>query len=431
MNRVDHWRPEGDPSPSSARWVTTTLTYSLQFEFIICWLRYDGLLRRSERMGGSVDSLPPVEDVCHRGLYFSRTFVTRRFTLDSSPLACPCLGITLAGTAGNSHRGDGREGEDWKGGTAEVLCRGVHPVRFNVISRVSSLSFSFLFIRHPLCPLTLPRSAFFLVHPPPRRSSPTFRLVLQAFSTPENPRLPRKKKRVGRSRDETSVEPDRDGRRNRSEERRERMVPRVEEHPSRRRHLEGPISASTSVIPPRFPHTGCRWLAFSAVSRFSHVEAVMHTHRAWATSSLAHPRVVHHQGPFLSLTHWLVLDFFAPLPLSPAFTPTCPRLFFLFHRPPCSARVRRPSPAHGERESVLSNFLADISRYNNWAFNASLLFFPPLLGLSARLSPGEDRWIIFPRATGEGLSANGQRTRANPVRGTNGNIFHRRMRWIA
>lgn len=55
---------------------------------------------------------PPVEDVCHRGLYFSRTFVTRRFTLDSSPLACPCLGITLAGTAGNSHRGDGREGED-------------------------------------------------------------------------------------------------------------------------------------------------------------------------------------------------------------------------------------------------------------------------------------------------------------------------------
>lgn len=54
----------------------------------------------------------------------------------------------------------------------------MHPVRFNVISRVSSLSFSlspspsfsFLFIRHP--PLPSPRSAFLLVHPQPRRHSP-------------------------------------------------------------------------------------------------------------------------------------------------------------------------------------------------------------------------------------------------------------------
>lgn len=33
-----------------------------------------------------------------------------------------------------------------------------------------------------------------------------------------------------------------------------RHTPRVEEHPSWWRHLEGPISASTSVISSRFPH---------------------------------------------------------------------------------------------------------------------------------------------------------------------------------
>lgn len=37
-------------------------------------------------------------------------------------------------------------------------------------------------------------------------------------------------------------------------------TPRVEEHLSWWRHLEGPISASTSVISSRFPRTDCRFL---------------------------------------------------------------------------------------------------------------------------------------------------------------------------
>lgn len=41
-------------------------------------------------------------------------------------------------------------------------------------------------------------------------------------------------------------------------------TPRVEEHLSWWRHLEGPISASTSVISSRFLRTDCRSLALSA-----------------------------------------------------------------------------------------------------------------------------------------------------------------------
>lgn len=159
---------------------------------------------------------------------------------------------TVAEATGNSHTRRGI-----KGGSTEVVekgCgRGVHPVRFNVISRVSLLSpspsFSFLFIRHP--PLPSPNQSFsWCIHNRVATLPPTLRLVLQAFSTSENPRLVRKEEGGGREERWTKKQV--------GGERGGRMVPRVEEHPSRRRHLEGPISASTSVIPPRFPHTGCR-----------------------------------------------------------------------------------------------------------------------------------------------------------------------------
>lgn len=79
----------------------------------------------------------------------------------------------------------------------------MHPVRFNVISRVSSLSLFlprspfFSFVTHPFPPPDQPFSS--CIH---NRVAtllpPTLRLVLQAFSTSENPRLVRKEEGGGR-----------------------------------------------------------------------------------------------------------------------------------------------------------------------------------------------------------------------------------------
>lgn len=76
----------------------------------------------------------------------------------------------------NDGRGNGREIHTQRGskvakrGAAEVVRRGVHPVRFNVISRVPSLPPSLVLLSFHSSPTpSLPQSAFLLVHPQPRR----------------------------------------------------------------------------------------------------------------------------------------------------------------------------------------------------------------------------------------------------------------------
>lgn len=176
-----------------------------------------------------------------------------------------------------------------------------------------------------------------------------------------------------------------------------------------------------------------RFLRFRFTST---VEAVMHTVREPDLRPPTPPPLrspgllpTAHRSSLLSLS----LSLSSSL-ASPCSSPRC-LLFFLFHPPPSNSasavRRRLSLLPRGERESVLSNFLADISRYNNWAFSANLPFFSSRLGLLCSPFTGGGSLNYIPRAMGEGLSANGQRARANPVRGTNGNIFHRRMRWIA
>lgn len=168
-----------------------------------------------------------------------------------------------------------------------------------------------------------------------------------------------------------------------------------------------------------------RFLRFRFTST---VEAVMHTVRE---PDLRPPTPPLPSAPFARAPSYgspVLASLFLPLlpSLSLCSSPRCFSSFF--HPPPSNSasavRRRLSLLPRGERESVLSNFLADISRYNNWAFSANLPFFSPAssrLGLAFHrrrivelYSPGNGRGVECKRATNEGQPGTGHQWKHFP-----------------
>lgn len=168
-----------------------------------------------------------------------------------------------------------------------------------------------------------------------------------------------------------------------------------------------------------------RFLRFRFTST---VEAVMHTVRepdlrppTPPPRSVRQSSFLRLTGPRFSLSPSLTLSLASPCSSLRCFSS-------FFHPPPSNSasavRRRLSLLPRGERESVLSNFLADISRYNNWAFSANLPFFSPAssrLGLAFHrrrivelYSPGNGRGVECKRATNEGQPGTGHQWKHFP-----------------
>lgn len=260
-----------------------------------------------------------------------------------------------------------------------MVRRGVHPVRFNVISRVPSLPPSLVLLSFHSSPTpSLPQSVFLLVHPQPRRHHSPPHLTTRPPGI-FNLRKPSSERTKERRKEGGGREMDEEAGRRREEggwSRGWKSIPL------------GGVTSRAQLARARVSfRRGFRILAavdwrflrfrFSPPPRWR--QPVMHTVREpdLRPPSPASPGLLptaHRSSP-------LSLSLSVPLPPPVAFLPFSPSAEQLE-----PVRGGRLLP-RGERESVLSNFLADISRYNNWAFSASLPFFslslprPTQLGL--------------------------------------------------